>query len=187
MLVAAEELFRLGGPDALTVEGVVERAGTSTGSFYARFGSRHGLFVAMHERFLETFGDALRQAAADALAQPTLRDALGLYFGVTLATVRRHRDMMHFHMIHNAHDVEMRAQGNEVSQGGFALIVSIVENHPARTPATDLDTLDIVARSFFGLVLETVLFEPDEASGRHMSDERRAAVFTDMVLAYLSK
>ena len=40
MLVAAEELLRLGGADALTVEAVIERAGTSTGSFYARFGNR---------------------------------------------------------------------------------------------------------------------------------------------------
>jgi AcrR family transcriptional regulator len=59
MLDAAERLLRTGGPEALTVEAVIEQAGTSTGSFYSRFGSREGLFMAMHERFLTTVGEAM--------------------------------------------------------------------------------------------------------------------------------
>lgn len=185
MLVAAEELLRLGGADALTVESVIERAGTSTGSFYARFGNRRGLFVAMHERFLETLQATWRQTATDALAQSTLRDSLRLFFGVVFAEVRRHRDTLHFHMIHNAHDLEMRGQGNEFSRGAYAMLVEVVRTHSPRTADVNVDKIDLVGRTLFGLLLEIVLFDSDEVNGRNVSDERLAESFTDMVLAYL--
>lgn len=185
MLVAAEELLRLGGADALTVDAVIERAGTSTGSFYARFGNRQGLLVAMHERFLETLDATWRRAANDALAQSTLRDSLRLFLGVVFVAVRRHRDTLHFHMIHNAHDENMRSQGNELTRGAFALIVEIVGTHAKHESDVDLDKLDLVGRALFGLLLEIVLFDSDEVNGRHVADEERAERFTDMVLAYL--
>lgn len=185
MLDAAEELFRTGGSDALTVEAVIERAGTSTGAFYARFGNRRGLFVAMHERFLEVFGQVLDDAASSARHQSNLHDALRLFFATVFESVRQHRDTLHFHLIQNAHEAEIRAQGNEFSRGAFAMIVEIVETHSPRATALDMDRLDLVARTFFGLILETMLFDPDEASGHNMSDEQRAERFTDMVLAFL--
>ena len=185
MLDAAEELFREGGSDALTVEAVIERAGTSTGAFYARFGSRRGLFVAMHERFLEIFGQAFVDAAAAARDQTNLRDALRLFFGASLASIRRHRDTLHFHIIQNAHDTDMRAQGNEFNREIFALIVNLVETHSPKSDAIDQDRLDLIARSMFGLILETMLFEPDEATGRYMSDDERAERLADMAVAYL--
>ena len=185
MLEAAEELFREGGSDALTVEAVIERAGTSTGAFYARFGSRRGLFVAMHERFLEIFGQAFADAATAARDQTSLRDAMRLFFQAVLASTRRHRDTLHFHVIQNAHDAEMRARGNEFSRGAFALILNIVGTHSPRGEAIDEDRLDVIARALFGLILETMLFESDEATGRHMSDDERAERLADMALAYL--
>lgn len=185
MLVAAEELLRHGGADALTVEAVIERAGTSTGSFYARFGSRRGLYVAMHERFLGTLATTWQRAARDAFTQPTLADALELFFGVIFDAIRRHRDTLHFHMIQNAHDVEMRAQGNEVSRTVFVALVDIVEAHSTHKSGLDLDKLDLVGRALFGLILEIVLFEPHEANGRDLTDQQRAERFTEMVLGYL--
>ena len=185
MLDAAEELFREGGGDALTVEAVIERAGTSTGSFYARFGNRRGLFVAMHERFLDTFDAALRGAAIDALERPTLREALHAFFTEVFATVRRHRDTLHFHVIQNAHEPDMRAQGNELTRGIFTLIVEIVAKHSNELPADTLDKVDVIGRALHGLTLEIMLFDDDEVTGRTLSDARCAELFTDMVLAYL--
>ena len=139
----------------------------------------------MHQRFLETLDATWRQAANDALVQSTLRDSLHLFLGVVFAAVRRHRDTLHFHMIQNAHDVDMRAQGNEFSRAAFALIVEIVGTHATRKSDVDLEKLDLVGRALFGLLLEVVLFDSDEVNGRDVSDEQRAERFTDMVLAYL--
>ena len=185
MLDAAEELFREGGGDALTVEAVIDRAGTSTGSFYARFGSRRGLFVAMHERFLETFGAAVQAVALEALDQSTLQESLHTFVLGVLTTVRRHRDTLLFHVIQNAHEPDMRAQGNAVTQGAFVLIVEIVRAHSSESVSIDLDKVDLIGRALHGLTLQMMLFEDDEVTGRTMSDERCADVFTDMVMAYL--
>lgn len=185
MLEAAEELFREGGGDALTVEAVIERAGTSTGSFYARFGSRRGLFVAMHERFLETFGAAVQAVALEALDQSTLHESLHTFFTGVLTTVRRHRDTLLFHVIQNAHEPEMRAQGNAVTQGAFVLIVEIVRAHSSESESIDLDKIDLIGRTLHGLTLESMLFDSKELTGRMMSDEQCAELFTEMVMAYL--
>ena len=185
MLDAAEELFREGGGDALTVEAVIERAGTSTGSFYARFGNRRGLFVAMHERFLETFGEAVQTVALEALDQPSLRESLHTFFTGVLTTVRQHRDTLLFHVIQNAHEPDMRAQGNAVTQGAFVLIVEIVRAHSSESVSIDLDKVDLIGRALHGLTLQMMLFEDDEVTGRTMSDERCADVFTDMVMSNL--
>ena len=185
MLEAAEELFREGGGDALTVEAVIERAGTSTGSFYARFGNRRGLFVAMHERFLETFGAAVQTVALEALEQPSLRESLHTFFTGVLTTVRQHRDTLLFHVVQNAQEPEMRAQGNELTQGAFVLIVDMVKAHSSELASIELDKIDVVGRALHGLTLQMMLFDADEVTGRTMSDERCAELFTDMVLANL--
>jgi AcrR family transcriptional regulator len=52
MLDAGEQLFFEGGNPGLTLNAVIERAETSTGSFYARFGDMRGFLDAMHERVL---------------------------------------------------------------------------------------------------------------------------------------
>lgn len=185
MLDAAEELFREGGSDALTVEAVIERAGTSTGAFYARFGSRRGLYVAMHERFLDTFGASVQAAAVEALDRPTLRESLRTFFTGVFTAVERHRDTLHFHVIQNAHEAEMRAQGNELTRGIFALIVRIVETYSSEGTAIDLDKVDLIGRTLHGLTVQKMLFADDEATGRTMGSTGLAERFTEMVLTYL--
>lgn len=50
LLEATEALIREGGLDAVTVPAVVKRAGSSVGSFYARFPDKNALLETMHER-----------------------------------------------------------------------------------------------------------------------------------------
>ena len=52
MLDAAEELLHNGNAYQVTVQNVVQLAGATVGSFYARFGSLEGLFEALHNRYL---------------------------------------------------------------------------------------------------------------------------------------
>lgn len=185
MLDAAEELFREGGSDALTVEAVIERAGTSTGSFYARFGNRRGLFVAMHERFLDIFGTAVADAAVHALTKPTRRESLHHFFAAVFTTVRDHRNTLYFHMIQNAHVADMRAQGNELTKAVFAQMTEIAKVHASKHEGIDLTRIDMVGRILQGLAIEMMLFEPDEVTGHFISDEERALRLADVVDAYL--
>lgn len=50
ILDAAEALICEGGLDAVTVPAVVKRAGSSVGSFYARFPDKNALLETLHER-----------------------------------------------------------------------------------------------------------------------------------------
>lgn len=72
MLDTAESPLDAGGPDALTVDAVVQAAHTSTDSFYARFGDRHGLLVALQDRFLERLTGHPEPAVAADVAYRTL-------------------------------------------------------------------------------------------------------------------
>jgi AcrR family transcriptional regulator len=50
LLDAAEVIIRRDGLDALTIPGVVKAAGSSVGSFYARFPDKKALLETLHER-----------------------------------------------------------------------------------------------------------------------------------------
>lgn len=187
MLDAAEQLFREGGGDALTVEAIIERAGTSTGAFYARFGSRRGLFVAMHERFLLTFEASLREVAADALSAGSLEESLQIFVDGVLSTVRRHRDTLNFHVIQNAHDPEMRAQGNQLTQAMYLLIEKIADTHSLEPRGVDDGKVDMLGRVLYGLTLELMMFDDDEVTGQAITHEQLVNRLTEMLLVYLTQ
>ncbi len=76
--VAARDLLAEGGTQAVTVAAVVERAGTSVGSFYARFGGKEEMILYLQERTRsearerwdmafgsQDWGDLTREAAVE--------------------------------------------------------------------------------------------------------------------------
>jgi AcrR family transcriptional regulator len=56
LLDAAETIVAAGGPDALSVRRVAERAGTTTRAVYSVFDSKEGLLVALGNRACEILG-----------------------------------------------------------------------------------------------------------------------------------
>jgi AcrR family transcriptional regulator len=182
MLDAAERLLRTGGPEALTVEAVIEQAETSTGSFYARFGSREGLFVAMHERFLTTFGEAMVSVIDAAQRTSTVDDAVHTFVDGLFTAVRRHRDTLAFHMLHNAHDPTMRAQGNEFTRELNRRLGRLITHHPTDRRRVSPTTIDMASRTLLAMCIELVLFEDDEVTGRAITPRQ----FTDRFTALLS-
>jgi AcrR family transcriptional regulator len=87
---AAEQLVAEGGPDALSIRTVAERAGTSTRAVYSLFGSKDGLVAALAQtafEFLYRGTDALpeRDPITDVIAmgtdvfRPLVREHPALY------------------------------------------------------------------------------------------------------------
>ena len=187
MLDAAEELLRQGGSDAVTVEAVIERAGTSTGAFYARFGSRQGLLVAMHERFLATFREPLIEAATEALERHNLRDAMHTFVEGVVVSVRRHRNTCLFHTVHNAHEADMRAQGNELTQGLALLVERIVDAHRTDAVPMEVDRVDMTSRVLHAFALQLMLFDDDEVTGKSITVDQMIDHLTDMCVSYLTQ
>jgi AcrR family transcriptional regulator len=186
MLAAAEQLLREGGADAVTVDAVIARAGTSTGAFYSRFDNRAGLLEAMHERFTSAFASNMADVAQQALTADSLRSALATFINSLFAGVRTHRDTIAFHMLVNAHNPAMRAQGNQTTQRMLALIEQILSHHETHDdPYRVSEKADFVVRILMGLSLNILIFDDDEVTGRDISLERWDAEALALVMAYL--
>lgn len=185
MLDAAEDLLRFGGPNALTVEAVIEKSGTSAGSFYARFGNREGLLAAMHERFLSCFGGAVAAVLVAAGSQPSLTATIHDFIAGTFETVRKHRGSLTFHVLQNAHDPVMRAQGNEMTQMLVVALRDAIENHPVEPQLVDDATISAISRMIFAMTLELILFDDHEVTGYALTPPQLAERCTTMVMALL--
>ena len=61
LLDAAEAIVATGGPDALSVRRVAERAGTTTRAVYSVFESKEGLLVALGNRAFEMLGSRVAE------------------------------------------------------------------------------------------------------------------------------
>ncbi|MGD8873215.1 MAG: helix-turn-helix domain-containing protein, partial [Gemmatimonadota bacterium] len=90
-MTAALELLERDGPDGVTVQGVVQRADSSVGSFYARFGGKDDLLHYLAERVwdeaLERWNAALEARAWSEMTLAEITEgAVGL-----LIDVRRSR------------------------------------------------------------------------------------------------
>lgn len=95
---AALELLESGGPDALTVQGVVARAKSSVGSFYARFGGKDDLLQYLSERVwdeaLERWDAAVEAKAwSDMTLEEITEGAVGLLIDVRRSRVGHLREL----------------------------------------------------------------------------------------------
>jgi AcrR family transcriptional regulator len=187
MLEAATTLFAAGGAEAVTVEAVVREAGTSVGSFYARFTDRAGLLATMHGRFLERLQGEAGAAVAAAVREPTLSRAVGAFVKHLIPTARRHRDSILFFVAVSATDSPLRGQGLAANPGFAAAFAAAVMpfrqqiSHPSPDAA-----IDVAFRVLFAMFLQRAMFTPKEATGRAVSDAALASEITRCLVAYLT-
>jgi AcrR family transcriptional regulator len=72
---AAQELAEV-GPAAFTLAGAAERAGASAATYIKRFGSRHGVFMALNRRWADSVSDGIDSAVAMRQGVDRLREAV---------------------------------------------------------------------------------------------------------------
>jgi AcrR family transcriptional regulator len=84
ILVAAEDLIAAGQFDRATVAGVVKRAGTSVGAFYARFSDKDALLHVLQERMVRRVETAVLGLTAEDLweGQPLAEVVHGIVAGL---------------------------------------------------------------------------------------------------------
>lgn len=187
MLDAAEALFAAGGADAVTVEAVVAAAGTSVGSFYARFTDRSGLLAAMHGRFLERMQAETGAAVAAAVRQPSLPLAVQAFVQQTLSAARRHRESILFFVATSATDTPLRQQGLAANPGfARAFAAAVMKFRPEIAHPRPELAVDVAFRVLFAAFVQRALFTPKEATGRAVSDAALAEEISRCLVSYLS-
>ncbi len=186
MLDAAESLLELGGPDALTVDAVVRSSGGSTGSFYARYGDRQGLLIAMQDRFLDRLGDSLAQAYESLPADGDLSKTVHRFVTEFLAAFRTHRTAFISYMLLNRSEPSMRSRGAVASRAGARAIAQLLEQRADQITHPDPDlAADFAYRTLFALATQTVMFDDQEVSPHRYSSQTREDETARLLLAYL--
>ena len=143
MLDAAEELLAEGGPEALTVGAVVARADSSVGAFYARFGDRLGLLLAVQDRFLDRLEAAAIAQASTLVAVDDLRDVLEQLVAAFLDVFRANRNAFNAILVQNLSVRSFRVRGAQASQQGARAFAAILDacgaqvTHPDPAVAAD--------------------------------------------------
>jgi AcrR family transcriptional regulator len=187
MLDAAEELIAEGGPDALTVDAVISRAATSTGSFYARFGDRLGLLAAVQDRFLHRLGEAANAQADDLARIDDLGEAIALLVEGFLATFRTNRNAFNAIMVQTRGLPEFRARGAVATRLAAAQLRSLLADRSDQVTHPDLDVAaDVAFRTLFALATHIVMMDEAEPTGRTLTEQQWADETTAMLVAYLS-
>ena len=186
MLDAGEQLFYEGGSPALTLERVIERADTSTGSFYARFGDMHGFLSAMHERVLQTVGAQVSPVLAQAALEPDLESAMRKAFTGFFEVIERHKVPLYFFAIGNSHNREWREMGDRFLVDVNGIFIQLMKSHlPTFTSAAAKRRIEMASRMSIAAVFQQILHEQEEISSVNLSTRFVATQYADMACVYL--
>ena len=186
MLDAGEQLFYEGGGPALTLENVIERAETSTGSFYARFGEMRGFLDAMHERVLTLVAAELLPVLAKAATEPDLESAMRKALTGGFDVIQRHRVPLYFFAVGNSHDPQWREMGAQFTVGMSDTFIQIITKYlPKFTSAAAKRRIDMASRMCIAAAFQQIMLDQEEFSRMNLSRKVVATEVADMVCTYL--
>ena len=186
MLDVGEQLFYEGGSAALTLEAVIDRAETSTGSFYARFGDMRGFLGAMHERILTMIAAELIPVLDKATMEPDLESAVRKAFTGVFEVVERHRTALFFFAVGNSHDSEWREMGAQLTIGMSDVFTNLMKQYlPKFTSTTAKRRIEMASRMGIASVFQQIMLDQEEFSRVNLSPKVIATEYANLVCAYL--
>jgi len=184
MIFAGEVLFREGGASAVTLEAVIQRAGVSTGSFYARFGDMGGYFDAMHTHVLEMLTTKFDALYFRVSQEEDLESCLQILLSGGLKIIAENREGAYFFAIENSTNPKWRAEGDQFVRSGNKSTAQILASHIPRssTPRVQLK-IELAVR-----LLTTIIFDKivrgDSPKGK-MSEKKYVSEVVTMLCALL--
>jgi AcrR family transcriptional regulator len=186
MLEAGEELFYEGGYSALTLDAVIERAGTSTGSFYARFGDMRGFLDAMHVRVLELVSVEVLESIAMASKQPDLESGIRKMCIEGFKVVSRNRTSLYFFAVGNSSDPHWRKMGTKFNlafSDAFLQVFDLFLSKAKSVP--EKRRRDAAARMMIAATFQHIMLDQHEISRIKVNEKESAVALADMVCLYL--
>lgn len=130
LLEAAEEQIRAEGLEALTIGGVVARAGLSVGAFYARFPDKAALLHAVQDRVHNRLEPIIRaEMVAEAGGCATLAEAVEAAIEVLIRNVTGERELSRAFMMMSVFDPVLRARGELVNRERREALTEVLLAH----------------------------------------------------------
>ena len=186
MLDVGEQLFYDGGSPALTLEAVIERAETSTGSFYARFGDMRGFLDAMHERVLGMVAAEMLPILIKAGVEPDLESSMRRAFTEVFDVVDRHRVPLYFFAVGNAHDPDWREMGAQFTLGMSDVFTQLIKQYlPKFTSTADKRRIEMAVRMSIASVFQQIMLEQGEFSRMNINRKVIASEYANILCTYL--
>jgi AcrR family transcriptional regulator len=182
MLDAAEELLHNGNAYQVTVQNVVQLAGATVGSFYARFGSLEGLFEALHNRYLTSMYESkILEALGQSIEEPDLKSGLRHGCKTLLEFAYEKRKLFAYFITHPSDDAVA------IRQIGVESMMSTLKAHRSEVVHKDLRRAsENTTRLIYQAVLGLIFLEPSEFVGRKTSLSSVIDTTTQMAYAYLT-
>jgi AcrR family transcriptional regulator len=188
ILDATEALLDERGLDEITVSDIVGRAGSSVGSFYARFPGKDDLVDALMERYHQDVVRDLEKASADSDLKPLdLRAKARWFVEKVISTCRRRRGLLRLRL-------QLRLSGaNRLpdERGRDVRVVSVIRELflPCFDEITRSDpgeALTFALRLVDGVSAFAVLMEEVSGSYGGLSDEAAVEEVTHAFVSYLT-
>jgi AcrR family transcriptional regulator len=185
ILEAAEELIAERGLEGTTVVEIARRAGSSVGSFYARFPDKEALLLSVLERFYEQSVATAKQVLDPERWQGvTLQDALRPAFLFLLHVFRERRGLITTFTLRAAREGDVAALGERLGQIVAAQVYELLQvrreqvSHPDPREAVRFATWMVLS------ALEARALHTTEAQSQ-IPEELIASELTRMCTAYL--
>jgi AcrR family transcriptional regulator len=186
MIEAGDQLFYEGGSSALTLNAVLERADTSTGSFYARFGDMRGFTNAMHEHVLELVSAELINAYAKASKQPDLESAVYAICIEAFKVVSKHKFALFYFAVGNLQDPQGRLIGMDFRFSMSNMMIELMKSYlPKNSSMARKQRLDIAARLGVAALYQQIMFDQKEMSPITIKEKDSATALADMICLYV--
>jgi AcrR family transcriptional regulator len=187
LLDAAEALIIESGVQSLTVSGVVSRAKSSVGAFYARFQDKTGLLSMLHQRECEaalaTTDVALDPARWESEALPEALSKI-VSFVVQLFGQRR-RLILAFQGV-AAVEPEIARRRAQFTEGVVDRLYRFLSSRQDEIPHPDLRlAAEVLVRIIFGTLESDMSIRVALPDDDHIDEERLGAELTRALLGYL--
>lgn len=190
MLDAGEELFLEGGSSQLKLNLILEKSGSSTGSFYARFGDMQGYHDALHHRTLDRVEEALGEVIKKAAGQTSVLAALDIYTYEFLRVLRRFKGTLYFFAVGNAQLEFRQSRGTQFTLASLSALANLIR--PFLLNPSDPEAvrrLDMLTRFLAAMGFQQIMFEQEEMSTLKLTDKELArewaAALSDSIAAFV--
>jgi len=170
LLDAAEALLATRAFHELRVDEIVARAGSSSGSFYARFADKSALLHALHERLLVRVRDEIEKLLPEGAGRSLERGALErLLVAAAIETHRRHRGTLRAALVEAMHDRRFAARALALGDETAAVLAARLSECKHSGPVDDRAV--VRALRLVMAVLDQQLFIDPDANFGDLDDE----------------
>jgi TetR/AcrR family transcriptional repressor of mexJK operon len=193
VLMVASECFLANGYDGTSINVMAREAGISKESIYRYFGSKEELFLAVVERELQVYRDAMQESIADYLSHP-VEEALCQLAESALKAVTADRTMALRRLVFQMAATQSSVGsyyfkvGPEIAYRNIRLILDYHLDHGVLKTTYDVDML---SHYFVSMVLHTITLEKECCIRKRYTSKEIASycktVVNDFLKAYFTR